>query len=213
MTSFAPFIEPPDADLQPVDWQTIDDAIYDWLNEILDMGDRIVWENLNEPQPAEYPYLSVLRSPMVSEGGIKEQRNRTLDAAGDVIPPGGLATPAANEEIVVEPVAFTVAITALVGLDEGGRDPNCDAMRILNKAKASIGLTSTKDRFNVAAIAVVDDLDVLDTSVVVNAEWVKKATLDVIFRTASVISEQTSFIDKVNVTSTDLGVDTTIDAS
>lgn len=198
-------------DLQPVDWKTVDDTVYDWLNELLEMDDRIIWEDLDEPQPA-YPYLSLLRNSLV--GTRKEQRVRSLDANGNPIPPGSLATPVENEVQSYEPIQFTITITAHVGLDQGGRDPNCDPVKMLSKAKASLGLQSTVDAFGTSGLSIVDDQDVVDTSVVVNAEWVRKATLDVILRTASVLSQrQQGFYEKVELKSTQFGVDTIVDAS
>lgn len=206
---------PVEPDLQPVDWQEIDTAIYDWLNTLLDMNDRIIWENLNEPQPA-YPYLSLLRNPGVGPG--PEERVRTLDANGNPIQKGETTTSVRNEYQSYEPIDFTVSITAHVSLDQGGRNPNCDAMKMLTKAKASLGLRSIIDTFRAAGIGFVDSENVVDTSVVVNAEWVRKATLDVIFRTASVLSSVSTesgggFIDKVQLVSSDFGVDTIVDAS
>lgn len=208
--------EPVEADLQPVDWQAVDNRVYDWLNYVLDMNDRIIWENLNEPQPS-YPYLSLLRNTQTGPG--EEERVRTLDANGDPIPAGGTATPARNEYQSYEPIEFTLAITAHVSLDAGGRRPGCDAMKMLSRAKASLGLRSIVDFFRPSGLSIVRPMNVVDTSVVVNAEWVRKATLDVIFGTASVYSalpasiDDSGFIDKVQLVSSQFGVDTIVDAS
>lgn len=207
--------EPVDSNLQPVDWKTIDQAIYDWLNTLLELDDRIIWENLDEPQP-EYPYLSLLRNTVTGPG--KEERYRTLDANGDPIVEGGATVAAANEYQSYEPISFTVAITAHVGLNQGGRDPGCDAMFLLTKAKAHLGLRSTIDTFKAAGLSIVRDEGVVDTSVVVNAETVRQATLDVIFSTASVLSEVPTdagggFIDKVQLISQQFGVDIIVDGS
>jgi hypothetical protein len=203
---------PVEEDLQPVDWQVASDAVYDWLNSLLSLEDRIRWENFNEAQP-EYPYISLLRSTIVSEGGLKEDRQRTLDDQGQVVVNGSTKIPFENESQSYEPIQFTVTATAHVSPKTGGRDPNCDAMKLLGKAKASLGLRSVIDTFSASGLSIVEDLDVLDTSVVVNAGWIRKATLDVIFRTASVMTEKVGFIDKVRFQSDDLNVDFTVDAS
>ena len=43
---------------------------------------------------------------------------------------------------------------------------------------------------------------VIDTSVVVNAKWDSRATLDIIIRFASVMTEKTGYIEKVEFSTT-----------
>ena len=202
----------PDDDKLPVDWGAVDDACYDWLNDLLSMDDRIIWNNQKVAQPA-YPYLSLLRNSEVDEGGADEKRNRTLDADGNVLSPGDAAAPFENEEIAYQPVKWTLSIQAHADPDGGGNDPNADPMKLLSKAKRSLGLTSINAAFHAVGFSLVQPLDVLDVSVNINGQWIRRASLDVFFRTASVMSEKVGFIDKAQIVSTQFNVDVTVDAS
>ena len=202
----------PDADLRPVDWRQIDDACYDWLNDLLEMDDRIIWENQKVAQPC-YPYISLMRNSENDEG-IDEDRQRTLDSDDQIVgvdPTAG--DPVINEAITYQPVTFTLSIRAQVDEKSGGNDPGGNAMFILSKAKRSLGQRSTIDRLWAAGISIVRPLAVTDSSVVINSVWVNQATLDVLLRTASVITERLGFIDRVELKSVELGVDLLVDAS
>lgn len=188
----------PDADLQPVDWATIDNAIYDWVNGVLDIEDQIIWVNFNVAQ-LNYPYVTLLRNSIVNEGGRAEERTKD---DGDSL-----------ELQAYEPVKFTLTLNVYVDDKNGGCDPNMDAIKLASKLKASLGLRSVVDDLYHAGLSIVDIMDVVDTSVVINTEWIKKATLDVIFRTTSLMTERVEFIEKVELKSNQFSVDTIIDAS
>jgi hypothetical protein len=188
--------------LQPVDWETIDSGLYDWLVELL--GVTVIWANQNVPQP-DYPYLTLHRNSMVILGGVPEKRYTT-----DLGQPAG-------KEIEIEATSmleFTLGIQAFVDAGAGANDPMCNAVALLNKARASLGMLSWQRTFqDTLGLAIVEPLAVIDVSEVVNDEWISRAALDIRLRTRSVMTEQTGFTDKVTIKSTQLGVDFTVDAS
>lgn len=200
----------PEADLQPVDWKTVDNATYDWLNVLLEMRERIIWENQKVAQP-DYPYLSLLRNPE-NDTGLDETRTRTVDTDGKILgidPGAGSAT--GNESITYQPINWTLTVQAHVDPATGGNNSGCNAMSMLGKAKRSLGQGSTIDKFGAAGVSIIRPISLTDTSVEVNGEWISKASLDVLFGTASVMSEAQEFISKVSMDV--LGVDLTVDAS
>jgi hypothetical protein len=196
--------------MQPVDWASIDDAVFCWAVEKLGMAG--VWENQNIPQP-DYPYLSFLRGGETDDGGIDEIRQRTLDANGNEIPPGSSAVPVENEEITYQPITFPITIQAHVNFESGATEPFGEAKRRLGILKRSVYQTTTTQLFSDAGLGVVSVEPVVDLSLVVNGEWLSRAALDVIFRTASIVSERVGFIEKVELKSEQLGIDTIVDAS
>lgn len=188
--------------LQPIDWKTIDDGLYDWLVDLLDVS--VIWANQNVPQPP-YPYLSLLRNSVVMLGGTPEKRYST-----DLGQPAG-------QEIEIEAtsmVEFTLSIDAHVDMDAGANDPSCNAVALLGKARASLGKLSVQRNFqDNLGLAIVEELGITDISEVVNDEWVSRAVFDVRLRTRSVMTERTGYTDKVRIKSTQLGVDVLVDAS
>ena len=188
--------------LQPVDWETIDNGLYDWLVELLDVS--VIWVNQNVPQP-DYPYVTLERNSMIILGGVPEKRYTT-----DLGQPAG-------KEIEIEATSmleFTLALQAFVDSSAGANDPMRNAMALLAKARASLGMLSWQRTFQDSlGLAIVQELPVLDISEVVNDEWISRAAFDVRLRTRTVMTEQTGYTDKVTIKSPQLGVDFTVDAS
>lgn len=189
--------------LQPVDWETIDDGIYDWLVALLPSV-SVIWANQNIPQPS-YPYLSLLRNAFIELGGVPEKRYTT-----------DLGQPAGDEiEIEATTMAeFTLSIQAHVDAGAGANDPAINAVALLGKVGASLGLLSVQRNFqDNLGLAIVERLPVQDISLVVNDEWISRAALDVRLRLRTSITERVGYIDKVELKSPALGVDTLVDAS
>ena len=212
----------PDTDIQPIDWATINRALIDWIKETVPaVRERVRWENQNIAQPSkkklEFPYITMLRTSVVDEGGVAETRTQTLDANGDVVTATNGLTPDESEQISVEPVLINLAVSAHVDAKAGANDPSCDAMALLSRAKRALDVGSVVEKLSVACLSVVDEGSIIDTSVVVNGEWQSKATLDVVFRTGSALSskaissEKLSFIDNITLVPTGFPVDPIVD--
>lgn len=202
----------PVSDAQPVDWVSVEAACFDWISDLLEINGRVVWHNQKVPQPA-YPYVSLLRTSEV-DAGLDEERYRTLDANDRVVGVDpGAGPPVTSETIVYQPITWTLTVHVHTDPRASGNDPNCDAMKFASKIKRSLGLRSVIDRLYDAGISVIRPLLLADTSVVVAGEWESRATLDISMCTASVLTERTEFIEKVEIQSDQLGVDLLVDAS
>lgn len=194
-------------DLQPIDWSTIEDAIYDWLAGGVEGFDAIVpdaiWEDQNVAQP-DYPYATLKVTAHRKEGGRDEVRTTTLTGqpAGQEI-----------EILVTGPVQMTVAVTFNADAAAGGAASATRARSLAAKAQASLGLPAVVDHFRGAGLSIVAEEGVTDTSLVINGEWLARATLDVRLRTATQMTQRAGYMDKVQLESDDLGVDTTVDGS
>lgn len=176
----------PADDLQPVDWKVIEDAFYDWITGEIAVG--FIWENQNAPQPP-YPYVSGLITSIVPEGGVKEQRHQ-FDAAA-----------AAGEEITIATCGtftFTLTLQAHVDADSGAYDPRVNAQALATRLQWSLQKGATALIFSTANLAVIAELAQSDLSLVINEEWISRASLDISFRATAVVSETTTFIDKVS---------------
>lgn len=189
----------PAADKLPIDWQLIEDAVHDWIVEEAALVPAFVWENQNVTQPP-YPYASakIIEGP-TKEGGKDEPRVR--NASGGQI-----------EIVTVGPVAFTVALAFHLDKDSGAYDPARNARFLASKAQASLGQPRVIAFLSEAGLAVVRELGVQDTSVVVNGEWLSRATLDVRLRTTSAMVERHGYIDKAQIEFPGF-IDTIVDAS
>lgn len=192
----------PDPNVQPIDWNAIDTVIMTWLERVLPDVNHMSGQ---QDAAVEYPYVSFNRiAGPTREGGIDEVRTM-FDATAD---PG--------EEIVTAymgPREFTVSLTAHVTESSGSLDPNCDGVALISKLEASLDMDSIQEIFRAACMAVIEPQAVSDVSVTINGEWVSRGNLDIRFRTTSVMTERETFIEQVQLVSTELGIDTTVDAS
>ncbi len=178
-------------DLQPVDWKSINDAIFDWLARVVPQVDRRIRmerQDLNQPP---YPYLTYLLDSANSEFGVPSLVEET-----------DLTAPLGEEQLraTFETMTATLSISAFVEPGIAASDVKCNAKALLTKARNSLGQLSVLDLLGGGGISVVRAEAVIDTSVIMNGKWDSRATLDVIIRFASVMTEKTGFIDKVEVT-------------
>ena len=191
---------------EPIDWETVEAAVYQWLTEISSIVDNVIWEDQNVPQP-NYPYASVKFTAQAKEGGRDEIRTDT-----------DLITRAAGEEIRMintGPVGLTLPVSF-------HHDPNTltnaspvgeTAMALAMKAQSSLGMQTVLDHFGRANVAIVRERGIQDTSVFVNGEWLSRATLDVAVRTHTTMTEYTGYINKVELSSVAFGVDLLLDST
>lgn len=194
-----------DALLQPIDWTTIEAALHGWVIATLGLGDEsVIWSDQNIAQPA-YPYISMKRGNIVEGGGLTDELRTFTDL-----------TQALGEEIemlTVGPREFTLNIQAHVDECNGANDPNLNSVKLLSKLQASLAQLSVCSLLSTAGMAVIERLGVQDISLVLNGQFINRASFDVRIRTTSVMTERTGFIDKVQLKSDDLGIDTIVDAS
>lgn len=190
-------------EVEPMNWETIEGSIYDWIVELSKIVPRMIWEKQDVPQP-EYPYASAIVTSVVKEGGRDELRTDTdLDRdTGEEI-----------RTINTGPVQLALSISFYVDADHvANTGPNGTAAAMASKARSSLGMLSVIEHLREANIAIVRELAITDTSMVVNGEWLERATFDVLLRTTASMTEYAGYVNKVQVVNDDLGIDETFDA-
>ncbi len=190
--------------LQPIDWVTTDGTLQNWIVDKLDFDvTRVIWADQNLAQPP-YPYISMRRGPIVEGGGFDETRTSTdlTQSSGEEI-----------EILTTSPREFTLNLQAHVDEANGANDANCNAVKFLTKLQSSLDQISVHSALEQAGLAVIERLGVNDISLVLNGQFINRASFDIRFRTTSVMTERTGFIEKVEVKSPAFGVDETFDAS
>ena len=191
---------------EPVDWEAIETALHEWLVVEREIVPEFIFEQQGGTQP-DYPYASAQIIAQEKIGGVPEKRITEVPEEED---------PALGEELkiaVTSQLEFTLQFSFHVDREAGGWKPTTSAMTLAIKAQASLGLPSVLEILRAANVAVVRELGVRNTSVVVNGEWLSRATLDVRFRTATELSERAGYIEKVGLVSEDFGVDITLDST
>lgn len=190
-------------------WRDISIALIDWIATALDIDrEQILWKNQNLPQPA-YPFVTLHRDTILTEGFQDEVRNST-----DLTQPIG-------KEVILETYGvrtFTLNVDIRLDEEAGSADPEKDAVFLLDKLQSSLRFPEALDVLCLAGVAIVENLPIVDLSAVVNSEILGRAAMDLRVRVTSVATENTGFIDTVNVksecdppTSSDVtGVDLTV---
>ena len=183
---------------QAIDWDLVEDTIYDWITE--DLGfENVIWGNSGVTQPA-YPYISMVRTagPVIEGNGFDDKRQE-YNATDDTL-----------TIEYVGPRVFTISISAHMGEGDAYQIANARGTSLLGTIQSSILMEKTKSRMNLANIAIVSSENIIDSSVVVNGIWVFRGTLDLIMRATSSLLEEVGIVEKVQVVSTGLDVDETI---
>jgi hypothetical protein len=176
-----------DPALQPIDWRTVEDALYTWVTGEVSLA--AIWENQNIQQPA-YPYIGLKRMTVIPRGGKPEIRYST-----------DLGEPAGEEIEILSTSQCDFTLTVQVRMDEaaGAGDPDNGSYKQASKLQASLGKQSVQAAFVAAGIAVIETLSVADLSEVVNGKFIDRAVFDVRLRVASVMTEQTGYIADVDL--------------
>lgn len=174
--------ELPDGYRGPVWWSNVEAALVRWIERVLEFDDgKVIWERQGVPQP-RYPYASLLRTAVTTEGGSDE--SRSTDAGGTYI------TQYRNNR------AFTLTVQCHTDRDCG---PDDDAMALAERLRSS--LYQSPPELEEACIAVVRDEPIQDVSTVLNADWISRSALDIRFRVTALEEVESTYIETVQVAS------------
>ncbi len=194
-----------DPSLQPIDWLSIECALHTWVTTTLGFDDeRVIWEEQNITQPL-FPYISMKKSALIEGGGGMDELRTSTDLSRDL-----------GEEIELlstSPREFTLSLQAHVDEEQGANNPNSNSVKFLSKLQSSVDQVSVHSIFQEAGLAVIERLAVQDISIVLNGQYINRANFDMRLRTTSIMTEHTGFVDKVQLVSTEFGVDEIVDAT
>ena len=178
----------------PIDWTTIEDAIYDWFFE--QSGVPIVWGNQDSPQPQAYPFgtLTIIAGP----NQVPQAGNDELQQTTDLGQPLG-------EEVLQE---FGGHRDMTVSCQIFSRPPDSfapttHARAIMGRVQSSLAAPSVLATLLAAGLAVIRQGNVDDLSSVIEDTWIGRANLDVQFGLLAVSSERTGYIECLEVTAPD----------
>lgn len=171
----------------PIDWSTVEDAIYDWIFGATAIS--VDWSSEDRPE-REFPYIT-----LKSDVGIDFLVHRP-----EVLEKTNLANPAGEEiEITLaNDSEFVVACECRTIADA----PGGSARYYLQSAKAALGKPSVKTALRTGGVVVVEADPILDTDEERATSWTSGAVMEVRFRTLATVTEKTGYIAKVGVTGT-----------
>jgi hypothetical protein len=175
----------------PVDWATIEDAIYDWMFG----ATAIVTDWTNEDRPERpFPYTTLKRG-----GSLSIQPNAELVEVTNLGAPAGEEI----EQTLSTDDEFTVSCQCRTAADAPGTNAN----DYLTSAKAALQKPDVRQALRDAGAIVVEAEPVLDLDQIVGEQWTSGASMDVRFRTLAQVTATTGYIAKVGVEGTLKDVD------
>lgn len=148
-------------------------TLYNWSVAVLPVGMPVIFYEPNAPRPL-VPYVSLFLSSIVS---VHEDWSReTTDTSGNVDMQG-------NRQ-------FTLQIQAY-----GGDDP----LTILENMKTSLQKQSILDILRVNGIVYFSTLNIIDISELMDTQWEKRATLDVLLGIGQTYKDGVGYFDHLNI--------------
>lgn len=150
----------------PVNWALIRDTLWQWFSEV--SGCETIWADQNEPQPA-YPFASLNILPgTIALGALDEQR---IAADGSL-------------QIVGQ---RDFVLSCQIHSGTPAHDPNCDAISRAHSVIASLAVPQYAPAFRTANLGLRERGQVQMLDLVVGAEWIRRAQVDIRFGTMSFV--------------------------
>jgi hypothetical protein len=170
---------------QPIDWRTIRDTLWQWFREV--SGCETIWADQDAPQPA-YPYASLNILPgTLPTGALDEER---INADGSLS--------------LVGPRDFVLSCQIHAGARAGA---TCDARMRADAIVASLAIPVYRYALRNANLGLRERGAVQMLDLVVGAEWMKRAQVDIRFGTMSNVDiaawpnlAEVGWFDKVEAT-------------
>lgn len=192
-------------EVEPLSWGAVEEALKVWLVDTLGLVDDFQIEEQDLQQPP-FPYASAKLVAIAKEGGIDEKRADFDDAreAGSEM-----------RLLSTGPVILTYSVSFHNLVEDQAQALSADetGMARALRAQASLGMLSVLQHFGEYNLAIVKELGVKDTSIVENSNWRSRGTLDIQLRATTQMTEYAGYIDKVELASDDLGIDTVLDST
>lgn len=164
----------------PIDWVTIENVLAQWVYDVMGLRAKMGQQDIAE---RKMPYITMDRL----NGPIGDRDFHTQTVVENML------------TVISEgPREFTITFKASTKRDE---DANSDAVALLTRLGSSHYMVATQELMQENAIALVQVNGVLDISLVINGEWISRASMDVRFRTGSQIKETIPYFEKVHVES------------
>lgn len=179
----------------PIDWQPIEDAIYDWFTD--NSGINAFWAAHDSPQ-FEYPYgtLQLISGPS------------TIGSYDDKVQNNGTTT------VTIEHVGIrNIVVSVQVDACPNPKHVINESRRLLERAQASLNLDSVCATLREANLAIVNIGDITTLDFSIDDTWISRANMDITLRLVSLVTEDVSAIDTVNIEWQDLGVTFPVDVS
>lgn len=150
---------------EPINWRLISDTLWQWVRDV--SGCETIWEGQSAPQAA-YPYASINILPGTSSrGALDEER---------VQPDGSIH--------LVGPRDFVLSCQVHAGPKPATA---CDARTRADALVASLAILQFRYALRRANLGIRDRGQVQMLDLVIGAEWIRRAQVDIRFGTISFV--------------------------
>lgn len=170
----------------PIAWQTVEDALYDWINGVT--GLAAIWAEQDAPQPP-YPYASINITAGPTKVAGQDEQRITYDGGQPL-----------GQEIGIEVAGLReLTLSCQIHVRQLDATPSSHARDLMTRAQSSLGLPSVIAALAVAGLSVIEEGPVQNVSEVVEDTWISRAMMDVRFGLAASVEERTGYIKDVEM--------------
>jgi hypothetical protein len=179
----------------PLNWQIIEDTIYDWFVE--QSGLDVAWGRQDSPQPI-YPFgvLNVVSGPLMvaPQDEVKWETDLSKPLGQEV----ALRITGLRE--------LVVSCQVLAELPESF-NPSAHPRFVMGRVQASLSAPSVLKAFNDVNMSIIRAGDIVILDEADDDMWIARANMDVRFYLVSDSTERTSYINEIEITSLPFGID------
>jgi len=165
----------------PIAWDTIEDAIADWVTDVLSIA--IQWADQSEPQPTR-PFASLkIQGPTII--GTTDEKRTVEKSEPDTWE---------QQTIGQREITLTVIVEAA---KEESQDPLRHARALATHLQTSLQIDSITEGLEKAGLAFREVGPVLDISLTIANEFVNRASLEFRAGLASCVAEDIDVIEEI----------------
>lgn len=176
----------------PVNWQAIEDALFDWFSD--QTGMSVIWGNQDSPRPSSYPYgvMFITNGPQSPANAGTDEQIINIDLNQTY------------EEVEFEfgnQREMTLQLQILTGPGQSFSYAN-SPHAIMGRVQTSAYAPSVQEAFNTANISVLRVGDITDLSEVQDETWIGRVSMDLTVGLTSYSTERVGYIDVVEAEGT-----------
>ena len=157
----------------PINYNTVKTNLYTWAVSVVPIGMPVIFWEPNAPRPL-IPYITLFLNSILAVN--QDWTANEADVLGEVEMKGDRQ--------------FTLSIQAY-----GGTDP----LTVLENIRSSLQKVSVLDTLRTNGIVFYESLNISDISDLIDSQYEKRASMDILFAIGQVYSDTTGYFDNIEI--------------
>lgn len=182
----------------PIDMEVFEDAIQAWMSEATDL--QTIWSDQSKPRP-DYPYssLNITSGPDAVSPFWEHREETDLTRTGREI-----------KITVCVLCQFSISCQIYVS-NTDAKNPKLNSRSLMTRALAALAFPTELEKLHIAGISVINKNSVSNINELIKDKYVSRSNMDVVFGAALNADDYVTYIQKVQLKSNSLGIDTIVE--